>query len=633
MIDPFFVEKGVLDQNWPEFQPRETQLKLARLVEQALETGNSHILEAPTGTGKTLAYLLPALKSDQRVIISVGNLTLQDHLWWGEYQKLRAVVTPLRSLQVLKGSENYLCLHQLHGALSRGQPLLLDNMDMIQQWQTQTQSGELQTLPLDPQVRKQLMPFMSVGADQCLGSRCDQFEACHFQRARKRASKAEVLLINHTLLLSDSTFFEKGMGALLPEAQAVVVDEAHQLPELLLRSNMEMMDDYGVRQWLKQFSMQIGEHRLLFPDLSRYLQQLSQIWQQIQDQIGQQAQLNSTVSVRGQSLLPLVRVMERVGEHLESLLVTAPNLDALTTAFTGWLQMLQRAQAQDAVLFCQMSNNGLRIFSSRLQNPFTNIPHQKFAWVFISATLKVEGSFDYFKGALGLPEYMASHTCESALDYANQALLWLPKGLPLPADEDFYPSWVNKVLALESSLRGGILMLFSSYQALQSCAELLEGKTGRTVLIYSNRSHRQKLLQQFRQDEQSILLATGSLWEGIDIKGSALSCVAMDKLPFIPPNDVLSLVWQQRALENQQNLFQDYMVPHAITRLRQGIGRLLRSNDDRGLVMLGDRRILEKNYGERFLASIPPMPLLREYHQVAEYLSRWQLLNDVVVDE
>ena len=316
MIDPFFVEKGVLDQNWPEFQPRETQLKLARLVEQALETGNSHILEAPTGTGKTLAYLLPALKSDQRVIISVGNLTLQDHLWWGEYQKLRAVVTPLRSLQVLKGSENYLCLHQLHTALSRGQPLLLDNMDMIQQWQTQTQNGELQTLPLEPQVRKQLMPFMSVGADQCLGSSCDQFEACHFQRARKRASEAEVLLINHTLLLADSTFFEKGMGALLPQAQAVVVDEAHQLPELLLRSNMEMMDDYGVRQWLKQFSLQIGEHRLLFPDLSRYLQQLSQIWQQIQDQIGEQAQLNSTVSVRGQSLLPLVRVMERVGQHL-----------------------------------------------------------------------------------------------------------------------------------------------------------------------------------------------------------------------------------------------------------------------------------------------------------------------------
>lgn len=294
--------------------------------------------------------------------------------------------------------------------------------------------------------------------------------------------------------------------------------------------------------------------------------------------------------------------------------------------------MLQQMQEEKSLLYCQVGKSGLRIFSSRLQSPFSEISHADFGWVFISATLKVDGDFHYFKDVLGLPEAVSSYVCQSALDYSNQAALWLPQGLPLPGEDGFYELWIEQLLKLEQPLRGGILMLFSSYQALQYCAQLLKGKTRRTVLVYSDKSHRQKLLQQFRQDEQSILLATGSFWEGIDIEGRSLCCVAIDKLPFIPPNDVLSLVWQQRALKTGQNVFRDYMVPHAITRLRQGVGRLLRSNSDRGLVVLGDRRLLEKEYGKRFRNSIPSMPLVEEWHQVEDCLRGLQLINNEPVD-
>ncbi len=289
--------------------------------------------------------------------------------------------------------------------------------------------------------------------------------------------------------------------------------------------------------------------------------------------------------------------------------------------------MLQRVTAEQALLYCDLDQGALRVVAARLHNPFTTINPDSASWVFLSATLVVDGGFDYFKRSLSLPD-IETHRHRLAMDYEQRALLWQPADLPLPADEDFYVAWVEECLSVARNLDGGMLMLFSSHDALQQAAALIQGRTERTVLVYEPGANRHRLLQQFRQEIDSILLATGSFWEGIDVKGAALRCVAIDKLPFAAPDDVISLAWKYKATREQGSVFSDYMVPHAITRLRQGVGRLLRAREDVGLVMLGDARLLKKQYGQRFLKALSPMALAASSSEVERFLREHELWRE-----
>ena len=621
MLKTILSENGPLHNNWPGFEARPNQFELASRIEDALQQAHSLLLEAPTGTGKTLAYLLPALLSPRRIILSVGNRTLQDHLWWGEYQKLRATVPDLRPIYLLKGCENYLCLQQMERSLEAGNRVLGEHWQTVQRWAQQTRDGEVQTLPITAQQLEALRSNLTVTADQCQGTRCAHFETCFFQKARHRASHADVLLINHTLLLSDNRLFEKGMGALLPEADSVIVDEAHQLPELLMRSNMEMVDGYRVKRWLKAVRKAVAEQSNLFPEIPRLLKRFESIWQKIHDQLGQTDRADELISVSAHSLVPLLNQWDALLAQLQCMHQAQVDLGELIAQLMRWIQVIRNAQANSGVLYCRISKQQLNVFSARLQSPFSSLNQESVNWLFLSATLKVENRFDYFRQMLLLPE-LDDFSSDDALDYSKRSVLCVPSHLPLPDDEAFYPRWVQTVEDLYETVAGGILLLFSSHQALQTCADLLQGKTERTCYVYQAGSNRQALLQQFRQDGNGVLLATGSFWEGIDVQGTALSCVAIDKLPFIPPSDMLALVWQQMAKESQQNWFNDYMVPHAIMRLRQGVGRLLRSRHDSGLLVLGDRRLLVKPYGLRFMASLPNIPLVETLEQAAEQLAK-----------
>lgn len=628
-VEEILSEDGPLALDWPGYVVRPEQIRLAQEVEKAIASATSMAMEAPTGTGKTLAYLLPALLSARKVILSVGNLTLQDHLLLGEYQKLRALLPEVRNLVVLKGCDNYFCHHRYHqsreGQVSTAAQVQIHQVwHELNNWLIQTRNGEVQSLPLEPDQITQLSPAITIGADQCLGRRCPHFEECFFQKARQQAATAELLLINHTLLLSDQRLFEKGMGALLPAADTVIVDEAHQLPDLLIRRNTETIEDYALQRWIKRVRRQAKGHTALFAELPGVLTRMERIWQQVRHQLQQSGSDRGVVMVSGSSFKPLLTLFEQAQSLLWAIHTAAVDLGAEIKQLQLWVDMLKRAGEASSVLYCDLDGGVLSVVAARLHNPFTSINPHSVSWVFMSATLVVDGGFDYFRRSLSLP-HMETHQHQSAMDYQRQAMLLVPEDLPLPSDEQFYASWVEQCLMVLEHLAGGMLMLFSSHDALQQTAALIQDHTQRTVLIYEPGMNRHRLLQRFRQETDSLLLATGSFWEGIDVKGPALRCVAIDKLPFAAPDDVISLAWKYKASQEQVSVFNDYMVPHAVTRLRQGVGRLLRAQDDIGLVMLGDNRILKKNYGPRFLRALPPMPMAHGLEEAKPFLLQNQL--------
>ena len=631
-VEEFFSEDGPLAQGWPGYVVRAEQILLAREVDNAIASGGSMALEAPTGTGKTLAYLLPALLSSRKVLLSVGNLTLQDHLLLGEYQKLRSLLPEVRNLVVLKGCDNYFCHHRYHqsreGQVStQAQTSIHQHWHEISNWLMQTRNGEIQGLPLEPEQITRLSSAITVGADQCLGRHCAHFEDCFFQKARQQAASADLLLINHTLLLSDQRLFDKGMGALLPAVDAVIVDEAHQLPDLLIRRNTEAIEEYALNRWIKQVRRQLKGNAGLFAELPTVLLSLERMWQQILQQLTQSGNEQTVKVVSGNSFKPFLRLLETARNLLWSVHVAVVNVSNELKTVQHWIDMLKTASEEQAVLYCDLDQGSLSIVAARLHNPFTSINAHSLSWVFMSATLVVDGGFEYFIRSLSLPA-VETHRHQSAMDYQHRSMLLVPEHLPTPSDEQFYQLWVEQCLTVAAHLVGGMLMLFSSHDALQKAAACIQSHTDRTVLIYEPGANRHRLLQRFRQQTDSILLATGSFWEGIDVKGEALRCVAIDKLPFAAPDDVISLAWKYKASQEQLSLFNDYMVPHAVTRLRQGVGRLLRSQDDVGLVLLGDTRILKKTYGPRFLNALPAMPMALSWEDAQPFLQQQGLWKD-----
>lgn len=615
----YFTENSPLRLHWPGFAVRHEQRALAEAIESALSRLQSVALEAPTGTGKTLAYLLPALQHSRRIIISVGNRTLQDHLWWGEYQKLRQCVPQIRSLVVLKGCENYLCRMRLDDGLQQGETWVQRHWQSIDIGLRQQPSGEISLLPLPEEEHAAATRHLTVTADQCVGQSCIHFASCHFQQARRRAASADVLLINHTLLLSDNRLFEKGMGALLPETDAVIVDEAHQLPDLLVRSNTEMIDGYRVQRWLRRVRAACASHFGLFPALKTGLNQLERLWEKMTTQVRPVA-VDGVVPIAANSLLPLLKLLMMLDGLLHQVAIACGGVQAEQRQLQQWRSVLGRAIAEETALHADGGGAHLRLIASRVQSPFTTVSSGHHAWIFLSATLAVDGSFAWFQRMLGMPD-LSVRRFAGELDYARQALLWIPDRLPDPAAETFMADWIEQVLRVAESLEGGMLLLFSSHDALQAAAQQLQGRTARRVLVQLPGGNRSRLLQQFRQDRQSLLLATGSFWEGIDVSGAALRGIAIDKLPFTPPDDLLALAWKHLAVRHGEHLFNDYMVPQAIIRFRQGVGRLLRSVEDAGLILVGDTRLLRKPYGQRFLSSLPPVPVATSFAAVETFLA------------
>ncbi|MEX0729437.1 MAG: ATP-dependent DNA helicase [Aquisalimonadaceae bacterium] len=624
--------QGPLAEAVTGFQPREEQQALAAAVQQAIGSSTALIAEAGTGIGKTYAYLLPVLLSGRRVIISTGTRTLQDQLYHKDLPVVRkALDVPVRTA-LLKGRSNYLCLYRLEhaevdGRFERAQHAT--ELQRIRQWAATTRVGDIAELG-DVPADRPIWSRATSTVDNCLGQECPVYGECFLMEARRRAQEAEVVVVNHHLLMADMALKESGHGEVLPGADAYILDEAHQLPDVaaqffgLSLSSRQLLD--LARDTTAEYLREAGDQ----PDVPDAVDALRKAVLDFRLAMGQRPQRAAWAAIAGNedlqeelrtleaSLYRLVQVLEPMvprGKGLESCHRRAGELRESLDAF-------QRGDAEDSAQWFETHTQSfmLRLTPLDVGKQFQG-QMQKYpgSWVFTSATLSVNHDFAHFRQRMGLAEDVATLQLESPFDYANNALLFVPAGLPEPNAPAYNTAFLEQALEVVKASRGRAFLLFTSYRALNEAADWLRDRTDYPLLVQGEASQH-ALLDEFRSRGDAVLLGTASFWEGVDVKGEALSAVCIDRLPFASPSDPVTEARIAHLRRNNGNPFRDYQLPQAVITLRQGVGRLIRDHADHGVLMIGDPRMLNRSYGRQFLNSLPPMSRTRDLNVVRAFL-------------
>ncbi|HXR93473.1 MAG TPA: ATP-dependent DNA helicase [Steroidobacteraceae bacterium] len=651
-LDDIFGSEGPLRRALPDFKVRRQQLRMAERVAEALAGRGLLAVEAGTGTGKTFAYLVPALLSGARVLISTGTRTLQDQLFSKDLPLVaRAIGRPAR-IALLKGRANYLCRYRLGRAGNGAEQLALDDsfaseppaneklLMRIRRWSQTTRSGDL------AEVRglsdaNPIWPHVTSSRENCLGTKCPEVSRCHVVQARRAALDADIVIVNHHLLLADLALKEDGFGDILGTADAVILDEAHQIADLATQF----------------FGAHVGSRRIesLLQDVRVELSRFAPSAHEAEE--GVAAALAGSVHAVEDSLQQLRGCMPaRVGRVAWAELHTQP--DNAVSDLAGALGMLQirleslgedssfaafterlgelsagleRIAAVDAMEGARAVEVTARGFSLSLMpydisSRFHALVHSRHcAWVFTSATLSVGEDFSHFTHRLGLQD-APTLKIDSPFDYERQSLLFLPAGMPDPTSPGYTAAVMSRALEMIDASRGGAFVLFTSHRALSQGAAWLRERWKSAVPPYSlyvqGEAPRERLLKEFREDGNAVLLGTASFWEGVDVKGEALRLVIIDKLPFASPEDPLVRARIEHLQATGANAFRDYQLPEAALALKQGVGRLIRSEEDYGAVVICDPRVVGRSYGRVLLSALPPMTATRDVDEALRFLRR-----------
>jgi len=633
-IDAVLAAHGPLTRVLAGFKPRPAQQQMASRIDAALHGREVLLVEAGTGTGKTYAYLVPALLSGLRVLISTGTRTLQDQLFHRDLPLLCAAVGRPARLALLKGRSNYLCRARLVD-VGRQAELLpapadsdteagIDAMLVpVLRWAQSTRSGDLAELPgLGEQ--HPLRGQLSSTRETCSGSRCSEFAHCHVFAARRAALDADIVVVNHHLLLADMALKEDGFGDLLPSVDAVIVDEAHQLPDLA-------SEFFGASLSARQIELLLADLVPVLRDAGVAASEAAALRARLS--VPMLRAIRAAHAAIGPAERPLawqeLPAAARAGvqELEQQLLWLQGQLAALCASQPALQSCAARAGAQAAVLrqiidedsagartlWADARSFGLRLLPYDISERFRAFIDQgRTGWVFTSATLAVAQDFSHFAGRLGLAS-AASLCLASPFDYERQALLYLPPPLPQPSDARYTPALIEAALPLILAAAGGAFLLFTSLRALrQAAAQLAQILPGTLPLLVQGTAPRELLLRRFRSSGHAVLLGSASFWEGVDVQGPALRLVIIDKLPFASPEDPVVRARIEHLQSQGANAFTDYQLPEAVLALKQGVGRLIRSEHDAGVVMIGDPRLTARGYGRLFRANLPPMSVTRE---------------------
>ena len=632
-IEELFGAASPLSTVLAGYLPRQEQLEMARAVSSALQTRERLVVEAGTGTGKTLAYLIPALLSGLRVIVSTGTKTLQDQLYHRDLPVVAELLGRLATIVQLKGRANYLCLHRLD-LLRQGRESGVGRFDrkvytQVDRWSRLTRSGDIAEVHGVPE-DSNIWPLVTSTAENCLGAKCNFYDQCHLVSARQEAMSADIVVVNHHLLLADLILKDEGFGELLPGFEAVIIDEAHQFPDIaqgffnLSMTSARLLDlardlrfeallagahDPSLESLLDAVAKSVREARLLLPEgttnapwpdmdpeFGRLMEELTSGLERVIDWLAAANELSIGLQRAKERLIGIVDVLEQISRADE-------------TAGLRWLSLTRLG----------FSLNYTPIDVADSLNEL--VEAQPCAWVFTSATLAVAQDFGHFLWRMGMAN-ARTEQIPSPFDFSSAALLYLPPGLPDPGETDYTDRVVEQLLPVLRASGGRAFLLFTSHRAVRLAAESLEQNSDFDLpLLVQGSAPRSRLLEQFASLDHPVLIGTTSFWEGVDIRGDGLVVVAIDKLPFASPGDPMLQARLKAITQNGGNPFMDFQLPQAVLALKQGVGRLIRDYSDFGVIVICDPRIRQRSYGKLFLDSLPEMPITDELETIITFFS------------
>jgi ATP-dependent DNA helicase DinG len=635
-LEQYLGPEGLLARQIDGFSYREQQFEMASVVADTIKSGETLICEAGTGTGKTFAYLLPVMLSGKKAIISTGTKNLQDQLYHRDLPKIRELLSTPVKAALLKGRSNYLCLNRMDHALTdlRGHSKEnAEHLATIRDWSSVTRSGDIAELGVISE-DAMVWPLVTSNAENCLGQDCPSYRDCHLVEARRQAQEADVVVINHHLLCADFALKDDGFGELLPETDCFIIDEAHQLPEVA--SNFFGTTISG-RQLLELSRDIDAEYHREFGDLPKLLTATANFSKSVKDvrllfgmdpRKGRWQEIEQDVRI--------VRGIDDVEKRFNELIETLKTLQGRTRDMDNCMERASILLSQlQHITDPKPEDNDIRWFETHRQSFRFNLTPLEISdvfaaqmqrhpasWIFTSATLSVNGKFTHFKQQLGIEDAL-THQWDSPFDYHNQALWFVPRGLPEPNHQDYNREVAMLSIDILEHSQGRAFLLYTSYKALYEAADILEEELDYPVLIQGTKS-KNELLEQFRKLGNAVLLGTASFWEGVDVRGEALSCVIIDKLPFASPGDPVLQARIDAMRSNGSNPFMEFQVPQAAIALKQGAGRLIRDNTDRGVLVICDPRLLSRSkpYGKIFLNSMPDFARTRDLEDIHRFFEQ-----------
>ncbi|MEO8144614.1 MAG: ATP-dependent DNA helicase [Betaproteobacteria bacterium] len=629
-----FAADGPLAAQVDGYRPRAQQLEMAQAILDAVQSGSMLAVEAGTGTGKTFAYLVPALLAGGKVIVSTGTKTLQNQLYDRDLPAVREALASGSVAALLKGRANYVCLYRLENARTEGRFESREDVGRLRSIASFAATSitgdraDLAEVPEDAAVWQ----HATSTRENCLGQDCPKYKDCFVMRARKNALAADVVVVNHHLFFADVALRDEGISELLPSCNTVIFDEAHQLPATARMFFGETVSTAQLVELARDARMELRAAGGASPELDRIASKLDKAARDLRLCFSKEGlRLAWTQAMRetgfADALQALALALEAVRKPLAEQAERSEGLGACARRAaegSALLARIREAGTANEVRWVEVFGHSVQLHITPL------VPAELFrkqmldhprAWIFTSATLAMGEDFSHFKRELGIEE-AAARTWPSPFDFERQALLYSPKGLPAdPNDPDYTEAVVKAALPVLKASRGRAFLLFTSHRALRRAHELLKDRIDYPLLVQGTGS-RSELLVRFRALGNAVLLGAASFWEGVDVRGEALSVVLIDKLPFAPPEDPVLSARIEALRDEGGNPFMDFQLPQAVLQLKQGAGRLIRDEEDRGVLVLCDPRLYTKGYGRTVRASLPPMKQTREIADVEAFFAR-----------
>ena len=611
---------------------------MARAVAAAIAGNSVLVAEAGTGTGKTFAYLVPALLSGGKVIISTGTKTLQDQLFGRDIQVVRKALKVPVTVAVLKGRANYVCHYYVERAQNEGRFPTRDDaryLPIIANFAKNSATGDKSDLPAVPE-NAAIWSYVTSTRENCLGSDCAHYSKCFVMEARKQALAADVVVVNHHLFFADVVLRDEGVSELLPASNTIIFDEAHQLPETASLFFGQTVSTSQLIELARDTRIEAAVSAKDFAPLPEATQALDKATRDLRlvfkedngrfpfQALARNRAFEPALAVLCEKLDALVAMLETQAERGEGLEKCWQRAQSLAASVRRW----RDHDDPEFVRWLELFNHALHLNATPLSIAEVfqaQINDHARSWIFTSATLSVGGDFSHYNAQMGLTEASAQ-SWESPFDYSTHALLYVPKGMPEPNTPDYTQAVVAAALPAIEASGGRAFMLFTSLRAMREGYELLKDAFFRRKLEFplmmQGESSRTELLERFRRIGNAVLVGSQSFWEGVDVRGDALSLVVIDKLPFAPPDDPLLAARIERINRDGRNAFVEYQLPQAVITLKQGAGRLIRDESDRGVLMICDPRLFSKGYGKRILRSLPTMKGTRDVEDVIAFFQR-----------